>query len=144
LALGLHLVGFPYLRERLAHPWKEIITQKLMKQENELEADKPTLTENFLPSDGAACYASFTPGPWVFGAGLETDEMAVKSASGHWICFCFDEQPGKNKCNANGALIAAAPDLLAACEEALRRTPFSSKVIGPMLAAAIAKARRSS
>jgi hypothetical protein len=37
-----------------------------MKPENELEAKKPTLTENFLPSDGAACSQSFCPnvGGW--------------------------------------------------------------------------------
>lgn len=37
-------------------------------------------------------------------------------------------------------LLAAAPELLAACEEALRRTPESSKTIRPMLEAAIRKA----
>ena len=50
--------GLPALSaERLAHAWKEIITQNFMSQENEIEAEKSSLTKDFLPSDGASCSA---------------------------------------------------------------------------------------
>jgi hypothetical protein len=76
---------------------------------------------------------------------MDADEMAVKSASGHWICFCFDGQPGKNRGNANGALIAAAPELLEALEHIVRYDRAGLGSIGDGLAlAAIAKARGSS
>jgi hypothetical protein len=44
-----------HLRERLAHPWKEIITENFMSQKNKIEAEKLNPTTDFLPSDGASC-----------------------------------------------------------------------------------------
>jgi len=40
----------------------------------------------------------------------------------------------------DGALIKASEELLAACKEALARTPYGSKTLRPMLESAIAKA----
>lgn len=47
-----------FFGERLAHPWEELITQKLMIPEKEIEAENPSETTGPLPSDGASCCAS--------------------------------------------------------------------------------------
>lgn len=50
--------GWPLVSdERLALPWEEVITQNFMSQENEIEAEKPSITTDFLPSGGASCSA---------------------------------------------------------------------------------------
>lgn len=48
-----------------------IITQNFMSQENEIEAEKLSPTTDFLPSDGASCYAS-------------SDDLPTPHPSGAW------------------------------------------------------------
>lgn len=62
----------------------------------------------------------FTPGPWTYD---ETWAL-VKGPKGEEICAVHSGQPGEQRQNrnialSNAELIAAAPDLLAACESAL-------------------------
>lgn len=53
-----------------------------------------------------------TPGPW------NQDDQFVRDASGLSIAHCGSDRPGgKAIARANATLIAAAPDLLAACDE---------------------------
>jgi len=52
--------------------------------------------------------ASHTPGPWV------VDGLTVESVSGGNICL-LNLARQKSATNANARLVAAAPDLLAAC-----------------------------
>lgn len=56
-----------------------------------------------------------TPGPWTVGRINHVDGEIVDSAGGA-ICFRTYGSDGEAKANAN--LIAAAPDLLAACRDA--------------------------
>jgi len=60
---------------------------------------------------------SFTPGPWAFVDGIDEGDKAIKSKSGYWVCLCFNEQPSRADCEKNGALIAAAPDMLATLQD---------------------------
>ncbi len=88
-----------------------------------------------------------TPGPWEVRKERKSDPTlgwfhGVFQVMGNdpfragGICGLFS---WGEEC-ADADLIAAAPDLLAACKEALTRVPEESKVIGPMLRAAIDKA----
>jgi hypothetical protein len=59
---------------------------------------------------------SHTPGPWqAFPPEGDADHWEVLDEFGHTATVYGDEEPAK----ANSLLIAAAPDLLDACEELL-------------------------
>lgn len=81
-----------------------------------------------------------TPGPWLYQAGVEENEGE------HYVCHPQTVCDVTTVCNPRTAfdarLIAAAPDLLDALEEA--SDPINGYLHGPVLArarAAIAKAR---
>jgi hypothetical protein len=88
-----------------------------------------------------------TPGPWIASEAGPDSLAEIRSASSttpvvNWQGFddCFRED---DEHNANARLIAAAPDLLAACKVALEYLApvcISSQAIPNMLRAAIAKA----
>ena len=89
-----------------------------------------------------------TPGPWVVGESCHTvGRLSVNAATGRplEICMChwvdgFDDP--EDEAPANARLIAAAPDLLAAAQEALACLADlgGDESPVPMLRAAIAKA----
>jgi hypothetical protein len=54
-----------------------------------------------------------TPGPWVVHHDADCKEIEITAEDGRTIAFMFGNQP-QDVADAN--LIAAAPDLLAACE----------------------------
>ena len=60
--------------------------------------------------------AEHTPGPWRVPNSIPTD--VVDSAHNRWIADCkvSVNGPPKEEQEANARLIAASPDLLAACE----------------------------
>ena len=68
--------------------------------------------------------ADYTPGPWAIRHG--TNIFAVRTDVGHEGVVCNTGGHRGNhvdcgpECEANARLIAAAPDLLAACEAAMR------------------------
>jgi hypothetical protein len=87
-----------------------------------------------------------TPGPWRIGRGtsIVADAPApgiggsdeVEYYGGHLICESVNEP--------NARLIAAAPDLLLACQaayDAMMQYDFGTLTLAPQLKAAIAKAR---
>jgi hypothetical protein len=92
-----------------------------------------------------------TPGPWeVWGEpGIETRDLSVGPVNGgiavadivttnaHGIATAESISTG----HANAALIAAAPELLEACEAALLRDDIADGELGDFLRAAIAKAK---
>jgi hypothetical protein len=55
--------------------------------------------------------AKHTPGPW-----KAVGRVVFKAAPRQMIIACTDANPLLEEANANAALIAAAPDLLAACK----------------------------
>lgn len=68
---------------------------------------------------------SHTPGPWQTGIRLGDDWESVVCLPDriHEICQCFHRDrslSGKEECEANARLIAAAPELLAALKMAKR------------------------
>lgn len=79
-----------------------------------------------------------TPGPWaVHGEWItRADEHAeaMKNEygyqSGHYVAHVVEPIGGREVCNANAHLIAAAPDLLKACEEADRAIRTSPLIRG--------------
>ena len=73
-----------------------------------------------------------TPGPWwISGKGM------IRSGKDQWVARCT----WQNK-EANAALIAAAPDMLAALEKAEQQLDYGQfDVAQDILRAAIAKAR---
>jgi hypothetical protein len=100
---------------------------------NEIETSLPVGSDALvLPLPG------FTPGPWKWvGTQGNPGKYCYLHGEDHeQVGVSFD---GFTANKANAELIAAAPDLLAACQEALFRTPPGSQ-IGPMLRAAIDKA----
>lgn len=64
-----------------------------------------------------------TPGSWVFAYGSVYREDTLHDESSIRIALMDRNEPHTTPCerDANARLIAAAPDLLAACEAALRR-----------------------
>ena len=86
-------------------------------------SDELTERMNEVAAQAKDRATAHTPGPWAFGEGLDPGEMAVRSDSGHWVCLCFDAQPKDQNCEANGKLIAAAPELLAALQ-AISSNPY--------------------
>lgn len=90
-----------------------------------------------------------TPGPWTTNP--EVEHQAVLGPDGFIVADCaiFSFRPGaptSERCTANGHLVAAAPDLLAALQSILREfTPehidsVSGTNAGSKARAAIAKA----
>jgi len=90
-----------------------------------------------------------TPGPWT--ANPEVEYQAVLGPDGFMVADCaiFSFHPGSptsERCTANGHLVSAAPELLAALQEILREfTPehmdsVSSSDCGSKAKIAIAKA----
>lgn len=68
-----------------------------------------------------------TPGPWVVGAQLDhLNRLTIRCQprDGHLVALVELPSGGPAEMRATAALIAAAPDLLAACEAAL--TEFES------------------
>ena len=88
-----------------------------------------------------------TPGPWTAIPRLHLGDSPIIDEAGDSIALvrCEDVVPSIR--NANARLIAAAPDMLAACEAAVRRlssTRFNTAAdadIVTQLLAAIAKAK---
>ena len=77
----------------------------------------------------------FTPGPWKVVPFTEPDLCIpdVVSESRISVCTCYNGSVGDvNETNANARLIAAAPDLYAACEMIIR---FENHVGAQMSAA---------
>jgi hypothetical protein len=89
--------------------------------------------------------AKYTPGPWVVDdtGAIIGEGMALASVHGAEDFPCLPEEDYDEcnvQCAANARLMAAAPDLLAACI-AMRRTMYSPKSEESIAAdAAIAKA----
>lgn len=86
-----------------------------------------------------------TPGPWraIIGMTLGDDEQRARTVA-HLACefqVFADAHVKSDEVPANTHLIAAAPDLLAACQSALRQLDYGDiAAAGPILRAAIAKA----
>ena len=67
------------------------------------------------------------PGPWKLTPRHKIESWWIEDADGKNIADLEANEPtyyGKQHSDANAYLIAAAPDLLAACENALRSQPF--------------------
>ena len=92
-----------------------------------------------LATLGLRCpnYRKHTPGPWTNEGPYHNDLLIIGPAPDHreiaQVCGQDDEA------EANARLIAAAPDLLAACEHVAKYT--HNLVLAEILRAAIAKAR---
>ena len=101
-----------------------------------------------------------TPGPWTFGEGrdnrhYEVDQMGTGGGAWSSICEVAANTLGSREvtaaeAEANARLIAAAPDLLAACKRVLLAEEWSytgdrlsSSERAEILRAAIAKAEKS-
>lgn len=73
-----------------------------------------------------------TPGPWIVARIIPQDRdfiRQVKAEDGP-VCFVHDLSDCQQEAKANARLIAAAPDLLAACKrmsEALRNAPHATQ-----------------
>ena len=79
---------------------------------------------------------SATPGPWRYEAATKT----IRSKSNYWLAT-MDSWDGAVDHGANAALIAAAPDLLAACHAALAYLDAEDSAgLVAEIAAAVAKA----
>ena len=87
-----------------------------------------------------------TPGPWTTNS--EVEHQAVLGPNGFMVADCAifgfgPDAPSSECCTANGHLVAAAPDLLAACQLACRVLASESPTFAPVrdtCRAAIAKA----
>jgi hypothetical protein len=99
--------------------------------------------------------AKHTPGPWVVGPIIALENISITSENGESVIGTAKNleiyaatyrnlRPLAAECEANARLIAAAPDLLAACidalevEEKMAQCPDSE--LAARLRAAIAKA----
>ena len=60
-----------------------------------------------------------TPGPWRAGKRIQDNRIQIHGTSQHPIAFAYCRSDLPDKGRANARLIAAAPDLLEACESAL-------------------------
>ena len=72
--------------------------------------------------------AKHTQGPWVLGDKRRHGHLTVRSTRGGYpaggICEVFDPMRGR-EIDANAHLIAAAPDLLAACEALVQSVAYA-------------------
>lgn len=93
--------------------------------------------------------AKHTPGPWVVGANSQCGIYVDSATTGATVAEAYPD--GNQDFEANASLIAATPDLLAACEAALdrleaahARSPLEPGLwtVRGNLKAAIAKAKR--
>lgn len=91
-----------------------------------------------------------TPGSWVFAYGSVYREDTLHDESSIRIALMDRNEPHTTPCerDANARLIAAAPDLLAACEAAMLLYDLpnidlagSAQVVRDQIKAAIAKAK---
>lgn len=86
----------------------------------------------------------FTPGPWVVSdkvcALADTRYLVVLAPDRRWVSLVMEDD---GICEADARLIAAAPELLAACQEFVRKVDAGearSNVSYGQMKAAIAKA----
>lgn len=117
----------------------------------------PTMKTNSIAGSGrqqCPCSASsnhrktmnmntkYTPGPWQIDEDVATDVVAMSESRDNEPiqiadCAMFAGPAESEECEANARLIAAAPDLLDACKEALKRvallTPFTVEGCDPIL-----------
>lgn len=98
--------------------------------------------------------AQHTPGPWAVDAGPHDARgrrhLCIRPGQTGWLIASLRDEPGwgegdpSQRAEANARLIAAAPDLLAACIEALGMLPdcdnAHADVVMALIEAAIAKA----
>ncbi len=79
--------------------------------------------------------SKFTPGPWIV-----TDATTGHDLPHRWIADCYQLSivtqesgniPNHEQAEANARLIAAAPELLAACKAALERLSFAAPEVQP-------------
>lgn len=113
-------------------------------------SESPTPAEPSRPGQDAAGGAGHTPGLWrVFeGDGVLSVHDSEHKLGGHmpvvhWMGFDGTDRP-QDENIANARLIAAAPELLEACEEFVRKVDAGearSKRSYAQMKAAIAKAR---
>lgn len=88
-----------------------------------------------------------TPGPWVAGeiswesGWIEINATAPRPMPVAYALPAGTEDRNDDVTIANARLIAAAPELLDACEACLARDDIADDELGVMLRAAIAKAR---
>jgi len=90
--------------------------------------------------------AKHTEGPWAYkksSTGIREifDKDDRELAEAHGLCDGIDNAARDREANANAHLIAAAPDLLAACETALKDVMRGELMSQFMLEDVIAKAR---
>ena len=88
--------------------------------------------------------AKHTPGPWVIYLDAGVAASVMPAGRDGDVCTMAEEYRTMIEVNANAALIAAAPDLLAACEALITYVPEAPGVdhaVRRIAAAAIAKAR---
>ena len=72
-----------------------------------------------------------TPGPWQIGPSqLGNISCVLKAGHGHICDRPYGNGDGAKSWNANARLIAAAPDMLAACEQALERLEQHHRRLG--------------
>ena len=71
--------------------------------------------------DAGPCTERHTPGPWhTTDDNRWSEVLAWKDASNqHLVAACATDGADRRECQANARLIAAAPDLLAACKATL-------------------------
>jgi len=87
-----------------------------------------------------------TPGPWWAGTDEDAHMVYGSEADGTAVADCMRDDGDDYVERANARLIAAAPDLLAACKVALDRigsdieSPHLRTADGDQLRAAVAKA----
>ena len=80
----------------------------------------------------------YTPGPWT----RVKDSWWIAAQTGQPICMIERGLTDKKEADANECLIAAAPELLAACEAALNDRMFKDwPQVATLLMNAIAKAK---
>lgn len=64
-----------------------------------------------------------TPGPWTFERSVAGDGIAtqtIKASGNNTLAYTAFGNVGEAECLANASLIAASPDLLAACQRMAR------------------------
>lgn len=64
-----------------------------------------------------------TPGPWEFISPALHFVPGIRDPDGFYVATVSDYTPDLERAEANGRLLAAAPDLLAACEAILDAAP---------------------
>jgi hypothetical protein len=100
-----------------------------MSQENEIEAEKPSPTTDFLLSDGASCSASFgtlqdaylriITAPWKQATRGPNGCPIIGNANGTRVCMLAhstNHSDQREEAEANAGLIEAAPRMLKALQ----------------------------